>query len=436
MTFGADSRLSQRCLRARAARAPGGRRRRPAAAAWLVLGVVLGACSEDDENPVGADELPQLGDSIQEVVLFPVQATSFETPSAGPVFGDTLVAAHDVPDPAGFESRVLMRFALAIADTSRGPVTVDSAQVRLLVTSLAPDSLRFVLNRVTESWSEEEVSWEERSFGVPWSTPGVTFDPTPVLEGTLVADSSFFSLPDTLVQRWLDEPEGNAGLVLRVETAGGEGRFRAASTTGLTNENGPRMRLFVTAGDSSSVATVLATNDAYVTEFRGTAVPGISVGVDPFLRSLLKFDLSAVPPDASINLAELRLVPRQVVTPLDSLRLELRRVVSPELGAGTVFTNNDIFIVVSDTIRADSAITITSARLAALVRLWQANASFNQGLGLQTQRRNPAAGANVLPSGNLGFAVFGDASAPPEDQPRLRIIFTPSLQSDLDRARR
>jgi hypothetical protein len=436
VTFGADSSLSQRSLRVGGARAPAGRRRGLAAAAWLILAMLLGACSEDDESPVGADELPQLSDSIQEVVLFPVQATSFETPSSDRVFGDTLVAAHDLPDAAGYESRVLMRFALAIADTSRGPVTVDSAQVRLLVTSVAPDSLRFVLNRVTESWSEEEVSWEERSFGVPWSTPGVSFDPTPVFEGTLVADSSFFSLPDSLVQRWLDEPESNAGLVLRVESAGGEGRFRAASTTGLTSENGPRMRLFVTAGDSSSVATVLATNDAYVTEFRGTAVPGISVGVDPFVRSLLKFDLSAIPPNASINLAELRLVPRQVVTPLDSLRLELRRVVSAELGGGTVFTNNDVFIVVSDTIRADSAITITSVRLSALVRLWQANASFNQGLGLQTQRRNPAAGANVLPSGNLGFAVFGGASASEEDQPRLRIIFTPALQSDLDRAPR
>ncbi|HEY7460426.1 MAG TPA: DNRLRE domain-containing protein [Gemmatimonadota bacterium] len=428
--------MPQPCLRAGAARAPAGRDRRLAAAAWLVLAVVVGACSEDDENPVGADELPQLSDSIQEVVLFPVQATSFETPSSDRVFGDTLVAAQDLPDAAGYESRVLMRFALAIADTSRGPVTVDSAQVRLLVTSVAPDSLRFVLNRVTESWSEEEVSWDERSFGVPWSTPGVTFDPTPVLEGTLVADSSFFSLPDTLVQRWLDEPQSNAGLVLRVETAGGAGRFRAASTTGLTNENGPRIRLFLTVGDSSSVAGVLATNDAYVTEFRGTTLPGITVGVDPFVRSLLKFDLSAVPPNASINLAELRLVPRQVVTPLDSLRLELRRVVSPELGGGTVFTNNDVFIVVSDTIRADSAITITSVRLSALVRLWQASATFNQGLGLQTQRRNPAAGANLVPSGNLGFAVFGDASAPLEDQPRLRIIFTPALQSDLDRARR
>jgi hypothetical protein len=390
---------------------------------WTAAVVLLAACSEDDENPVGAGELPQLSDSIQEVSLAPVQVETFETPTLDRVFGDTLIVAHDLPDPSGFESRLLVRFALAISDTTQGPVTVDSAQVRLVVTDLAPDSLRFVLNRVTESWSEGEVSWAERMFGVPWSQPGATFDPSPLLEGGLVADSTFFFLPDTLVQSWLNDPDGNNGFVLRLETAGGRARLRAASTQGLVNENGPRLRLFFTAGDSSRVSDVIATNDAYVADFRGAVLPGIAVGSEPFFRSVLKFDLSGIPPNASINLAELRLAPRQLIAPVDSLRLEVRRVVSPLLGAGTVFSTS---LLAADTVRADSAVVISTSGLAAVVRVWQADSTLNLGLGLQVTRPRP----------NLGFAVFGDTTAPADDRARLRIIFTPPLQSDLDRTKR
>ncbi len=395
---------------------------RLAVLACVAAAALLAACSEDEENPVGAGELPQLSDSIQEVFLVPVSIETFETPTEDRVFGDTLVVAHDLPDPSGFESRLLVRFALTISDTTSGPITVDSARVRLVVTDVTPDSLPFVMNRVTEAWSEAEVTWTERMFGIPWSQPGATFDPTPVLEGVVVADSTFLSLPDSLVQRWLDEPETNNGLLLRLQTAG-RARLLAASTTGLISENGPRLRLFFSAADSSRVTNVFATNDAYVTEFRGAVLPGIGVGNEPFLRSVLKFDLSGIPKTASINLAELRLVPRQVVAPLNSMRLELRRVVSPSLGANTVFSGGALDTV---TIRPDSTITLSRQALASVVRVWQADSTLNLGLGLQVTR----------PRANLGFAVFGDASAAPDDRPRLRLIFTPALESDLDRTRR
>jgi hypothetical protein len=235
----------------------------------------------------------------------------------------------------------------------------------------------------------------------------------------LVADSTLFSLPDSLVQRWLDEPETNNGLLLRVQQSG-RARFLAASGTGLINENGPRLQLFLTVADSTRTSNVFATNDAYLTDFRGSMMPGIGVGSEPFLRSVLHFDVSSIPQNASINRAELRLVPRQVVAPIEPMRLELRRVVSPPLGANTVFASGSLDTL---TIQADSTVLLSRQALASVVRIWQADSTLNLGLGLQVSR----------PRANLGFVVFGDATAPPDDQPSLRIIFTPPLESELDR---
>jgi hypothetical protein len=388
-------------------------------AALLAAGL-LAACSEDERNPVGADLLPPPGDSIQEVVLEPAEAETFLTATSDRGFGTLLIAAHELPAPAGFESRILLRFALALADTARGPVAVDSAEVRFTADSLAPDSVRFRLHRVTESWVEAEVSWEERSFDLPWSVAGGAFDPVPLVEGVLAGDSATFAVPDSLAQRWLDDPEANDGLLLLLETPEAFARLIAASTTGLGDERGPRLRLFVTVNDSSSVSNVIATADAFITLFQGAILPGLAAGNEPLFRSLLRFDLGPIPADASINLAELRLVPRQVVSPVDSLQLEFRRVVSPFLGGATVFSTTLLGVAA---VRPDSGVTFSGPALAGLVRTWQADSSLNLGLGLQAQRR----------FGNLGFAVYAGPDAPPADRPRLRIIFTPSLQPDLGR---
>jgi hypothetical protein len=394
-----------------------------------VLPVLLGAClsllpacSEDDENPVGAGLLPVIGDTIGEVTLEPVQAESFLTGTSDRSFGQLLTAAHDFPAPDGFESRVLIRFNLTPADTALGRVRVDSARVRLNVTNVQPDSVAFSLFRVTESWVEEEVSWEDRAFGLPWSAPGGAFDPAPVARGVVIADTISVAVPDTLVQRWLDDPDSNDGFVLLLDDPAAYVQLTAASTTGLANEFGPLLRLFVTVNDGSSVSSVIATADAYIATFEGSVLDGLGAGNEPFLRTLLRFNLSAVPPNASINLAELRVTPRQVVA-LDSLQIELRRVVSPFLGGATVFSTLLLDLV---RVEADSALVFSNPGLASLVRLWQADSTLNLGVGLQAQRR----------FGNLGFVILAGPEAAPASRPQLRVIFTPGLRPDIPRSAR
>lgn len=387
----------------------------------LVTGVLLPACSEDDRNPVGAVQLPPLSDSIQELTLEPILIATFPTGSDERGLGDVLIAAHLLPDSAGFESRILLRFGFTLADTISSPVVIDSARVRLLV-GVSPESVAFRVHRVTESWNEAEVSWDERAFGLPWSLPGGAFDPTPLGGGTLAGDSATFALPESLTQRWLDEPESNQGIILLIDTPGAFARARAGSTAGVTTEDAPRLLLFVTVSDSSSVSDVTATADAYITTYGGQVAAGLAVGNEPFFRSLLKFDVSAIPARASINLAELRLAPRQVVSPVDTLLIELRRAVSAFLGGATVFSSTTDPLD-REPVRADSIVTFSGPTLAGLVRVWQLDPTLNLGLGLQV----------VPQSGNLGFAVYDSSASAPADLPRLRIIFTPPLEPDLGR---
>lgn len=389
----------------------------------VALVVVLAGCSEDDTSVVGVGQLPAVSDTIQELILEPVLAESFASGTADRGFGTLLVAAHDLPDPAGFESRILIRFGLTVADTAQGPVRVDSTLVRLVISDQRPDSIAFRLHRVNETWTELEAAWDERLFDVPWSQPGGAVDPTPLIEGVLAGDSVSFPLPDSLVQGWLDEPATNDGVILLLETPGSFVRIPAASTTTLLNEGGPRLRLFLTVSDSASVSNVAATADAHIAVFEGAIPPGLAAGNEPFLRSLLLFDLSAVPPEASINLAELRLTPRQVVAPLDSLRIELRRVTSSPLGGATVFSTG---VLASNLAQSDSALTFSSATFAALVRAWQREPDLNQGVGLVAERS----------SANLGFAVYAGPEAAAAERPRLRVIFTPPLVPDVGRASR
>lgn len=389
----------------------------------LPLSLVLSACSEDDRNPVGAGDVPPAGDSIQEVVLSAVQTETFLTGTDDRGFGTLLVAAHDEPDSSGFESRVLLRFALTIPDTTRGPVSVDSATVRLITSDVLPDPVAFRVHRVLEAWREGEVTWDEREFDVAWGEPGGTFDAAPLGERTLTRDSSTFALPDTLVQRWLDSPGENNGVILLLDAVDSHARVTAASTTTLPTEQGPRLRIFLTVGDSSSVSDVLATADAYIATFEGPVAPGLAVGNEPFFRSVLKFDVAQVPVDANINLAELRLAPRQVVTPVDSLELELRRVVSPLLGGSTVFSTS---VLDSASVRAGSVLTFSGPALANIVRAWQRDPALNLGVGIQAGRR----------FGNLGFAVYAESADAAAEAPSLRIIFTPALRPDFGRRSR
>ncbi|MBA2564743.1 MAG: hypothetical protein H0V09_04890 [Gemmatimonadetes bacterium] len=402
--------------------------RRLGIAALFLVSPLL-ACSEDDRNPVGAGELPPLSDAIQEIVLEPVRAEAFETPTADRGLGSFLIGAHELPDAGGFESRLLVRFALTLADTSRGTVRVDSARVRLTLQALQPDTVHVSVHRVTEPWIEDQVTWGERSFDIPWSVPGGAFDPLPLVEADVFGDTVALAVPDTLVQRWLDEAESNAGVIALVRTAASYVRVDAASTAGLANDLGPELHLFVTTNDSSSVSEVLATSDAYITDYSRGAVPGIAAGNEPNVRSLLKFDVSAVPRDASINLAELRLSARQVVSPVDSVRIEFRRAVTEFLGPSTVFSNTLLGTAVA---RADSTLVFSAPALASLVRIWQSDSTFNQGIGLASQRElGGEFGQRV--GGKLGFAVYGGSDAAPGDRPRLRIIFTPALRQDLGR---
>lgn len=72
------------------------------------------------------------------------------------------------------------------------------------------------LYRMAEEWVEESVTWNKKSTGSNWTTPGGAFDPA-LLAGSLIPVSSYYPEFDItgLVQKWVDATNENFGVLLK-----------------------------------------------------------------------------------------------------------------------------------------------------------------------------------------------------------------------------
>ena len=142
---------------------------------------------------------------------------------------------------------LLIRFDLgAIAGTS-----VQSAELHL-VTGTVPDAQSpdtAEVHRVLESWidgSENAVAgvanYTMRNANTPWSTPGAASPGSSdagVLATFLPANQNteyVVSLPSSLVQSWIDDPQNNHGLLV---TMGGDNGSAYVSTESVDAANRP-----------------------------------------------------------------------------------------------------------------------------------------------------------------------------------------------------
>jgi len=148
-------------------------------------------------------------------------------PSTLTVTGDTYLSSaatttnYGANDPvlAGDldTQRVLLQF-----DTSAIPAgtAISSAQLRLTITSVSGPggAISGELNvyRVTEAWTETQVTWNDRDAGAAWSAAGGAYNTT-LLATATVADgyAGTVDLDITgLVQAWVDNVSPNRGLIL------------------------------------------------------------------------------------------------------------------------------------------------------------------------------------------------------------------------------
>ena len=266
----------------------------------LAIGVVAG-CSEDD-SPVGfdrGDRGPSL--SVPETLLV---ATPVADVEIRPSFTTGLSASLLVGEDSLATSRALIRFT-SVPDTTG----MRRAFLRLYVKQGRGGEIDVAVRRVTgaaDSWSPNTVTFENAPAAADvilntWQ--GVKTATVPVDEFTQLRD---LEIPLPVVRRWVEEPDSNAGLQL--SWSGGRGTARFVSGNDLIyNSSGNRIftpGLILVDEDSTDIRFASVNEDAYVCrsalpEATGDDEPA-GIGSGPASRLLLRFDIGALPPEASI----------------------------------------------------------------------------------------------------------------------------------------
>jgi hypothetical protein len=90
------------------------------------------------------------------------------------------------------------------------------------------DNQTIHVHRVTSAWVESEVSWNQRSAGIPWSADGGDFDATVLGSFEPNIEKQYREIDVTgVTQDWVVGASANYGLLLRSTGANGEVKFKS-----------------------------------------------------------------------------------------------------------------------------------------------------------------------------------------------------------------
>jgi hypothetical protein len=272
--------------------------------ASLSLGVL--GCGEDD-NPLGFDRGPAGGGFARpETLRIESPAADIET---RPVRETSAARSILVGNDSTAVARGLILFG-AIPDTSGMRV----AYIRLHVRRGQGGPVTLIARRVlgaSDSWTASTVT-----FDTPIDTSAAIATLADVPTGT--APRTFSQLKDMpipfdIVRDWYANHDNNAGVILSIEGGSGIACFVSHNDLILDDDGvgiATPMLLLSTDSTKTTVRTARATVDAYVYQSHrpppGSSDPYSHVGSGPPARTLLRFDLSALPQGISIVNAALR----------------------------------------------------------------------------------------------------------------------------------
>lgn len=212
---------------------------------------------------------------------------------------------------------LLIRWDVSAIPTS---ATVTGASIELELTD--GTSTSYSIYECLRSWSETEVTWNRARSGVPWATPGAQggTDRGTTILGSITAGVGTATVPlnasgVSRVQSWVSNPSTNLGLVI-VNYAAFDGLIALSSEDASTTR---RPALIVVTNQGSFT---FRDGESPTTAYAGTQDAVIGNGPDPKTISwnaaqlvmngsthqssaLVSFDLSAIPPWATIQDASL-----------------------------------------------------------------------------------------------------------------------------------
>ncbi|MBM3286668.1 MAG: hypothetical protein FJY88_04875 [Candidatus Eisenbacteria bacterium] len=272
----------------------------------LLLALTLWAGCAEDENPLGFDNGGRLAPPAPlETTLVVAYDEELRSAPATDLSESILVGSNDRLEAAGF-----LRFA-GVPDTAG----VDRSYLRIHLRKGWGGSITLTLWSVEggdTAWTPSTLTWGNR--------PTLSQEPlarkenvkTGALQDTTI-DVIDFDLPVDLIRSWKADEAANAGLALTAESVGAGGVARIVSHNDLLWDDDlrvltPSLNLVDTTG---TVRTVTATGDAYaLDDRRDDPVPGAPlafVSSGTASRFLLRFDLSAIPREAAVVRATIRL---------------------------------------------------------------------------------------------------------------------------------
>jgi hypothetical protein len=165
----------------------------------------------------------------------------------------TLGADGDDPSGSGKDKYGLLRWDLS----SMAPGTkISSASVTLTVTNSSTQTYQaYALKR---AWAESEVTWNSYAAGGPWEVAGAKGSPDreATVAGTVTPSATgerTFVLSAAVVQRWVDNPTTNQGII--IANATNSNGFDFYSRESSTSSQRPRLTLNVEGVDNTEPET-------------------------------------------------------------------------------------------------------------------------------------------------------------------------------------
>ncbi len=374
--------------------------------ALLVLLLLVAGCSINSDNPAGFEFT---GRDKSQVHTETLTVTGADTTWAVPFPLESSIRLF-VGAFEGFKSIALIRFT----DLPAGAEVVEAVLiVRGHSISAAGDStqITFEVSPISSSWDS---SWtgEDRAGLV---LENAVAQRTVLFDALL--DTTGFRLPTALVQEWVDNPSAAGGVAIAaVPPAPFIVNLYSSEVSGSTAQRQPRLKLtYIPAGESASRSTMAtAETDLSLMTFNTPIAPGeLWVGRGAPFRSIFTFDVSHLPPEATINRAVLNVHIRPELTLGAPLTIA---------GALSIYdepwTVSDAPIIDEFSIGFGTAVTGSYSTLAMVV---------TPTVGAQITRGEPVMNLLVVASyENLGVGLVRllDSTAAPEQRATLELTYS------------
>jgi acid phosphatase type 7 len=213
-------------------------------------------------------------------------------------YGDATIIGADGDWPAGSGQNVYSLIRWDLSGIAPG-TNVDTASMSLTVApNTSPQT--YEVYALKRPWSESEATWNFSAAGEPWQVAGAkgSLDRT-AAAGTATPSSTGemdFALSPALVQRWVDDPTSNHGIII-ADAANGDG-FNFYSRESDISSQRPRLTLTPYTGDPILVGA------AKIGNCRGQGDEATAQLLDGMAGTVFTAGDNAYPDGTAANFAE------------------------------------------------------------------------------------------------------------------------------------